>query len=410
MINSLRAGVSGLRTHQVRMDVIGNNIANVNTQGFKRSRVAFHEVLAQLQLGVGRIAGGSGVNPAYAGRGVHVGSIDQDWSQGSFQNTNIPTDLALSGDGFFLASGGRQTFLTRSGNFTFNADGEFVTATGLNVQGWSIDASGAIDMSQLRNVQVNFLAQGAADPKFTENVGLVGNLSADASIGETITVSTAIYDEQGKSFNAIIEFTKNGTPNEWDYEIRYDGSAAPPPFTTVTGTLVFDIDGTLIGPVSDTITWDAAYVTGALPVTVDWSQLSQFSGSTTAAVSDQDGFPAGRFVGYSIGNDGIVSLNFSNGEQQSVFQLALGNVYNPNGLLQQGENLYSLSAASGDIIMGRPGFEFETSVVAGALELSNVDLATEFTDMIVTQRGFQSSARVITTSDELLQEIVQLKR
>ncbi len=146
MINSLRAGVSGLRTHQVQMDVIGNNIANVNTSGFKRSRVAFHEVLAQLQLGVGRIAGGSGVNPAYAGRGVHVGSIDQDWSQGSFQNTNIPTDLALSGDGFFLASGGRQTFLTRAGNFTFNAAGEFVTATGLNVQGWSIDAAGIVEI------------------------------------------------------------------------------------------------------------------------------------------------------------------------------------------------------------------------------------------------------------------------
>ena len=151
-------------------------------------------------------------------------------------------------------------------------------------------------------------------------------------------------------------------------------------------------------------------MTGAPPVTINFNQLTQFSGSTRASVSDQDGFPAGRFVGYSIDTSGIVSLNFSNGEQQAAFQLALGNVYNPNGLLQQGENLYSLSAASGDIIMGRPGFEFETSVVAGALEMSNVDLATEFTDMIVTQRGFQASARVVTTSDELLQEIVQLNR
>ena len=410
MINSLRSGVSGIRSHQVRMDVVGNNISNVNTPGFKRSRVAFHEVLAQLQLGVGRIAGGSGVNPAFVGRGVHIGSIDQDWSQGAFHTTNVPTDLSLSGDGFFLASGGGQTYLTRAGNFTFNANGEFVTATGLSVQGWSIDAAGNIDMSQLRDVQVNYLAQGAADPKFTENVGLVGNLSADAATGETIVVSTAIYDEQGKSFNAIIEYTKNGTANQWDYEIRYDGTAAPPPFATVNGTIDFDIDGSLIGPVSNTITWDASYVTSAAPITVDWSQLTQFSGSTTASVSDQDGYPAGRFVGYSIGVNGIVSLNFSNGEQQPAFQLALGNVYNPNGLLQVGENLYGLTAASGDIIMGRPGFEFETSVVAGALEMSNVDLATEFTDMIVTQRGYQASARVVTTSDELLQEIVQLKR
>jgi len=410
MINSLLSGVSGIRSHQARMDVIGNNIANVNTPGFKRSRVAFNEVLAQLQLGVGRIAGGSGVNPSYVGRGVHIGAVDQDWSQGAFQSTNVPTDLSLSGDGFFITAGGGQTYLTRAGNFTFNANGELVTAAGLNVQGWSIDPTGSIDMSQLRDVQIDFLAQGAADPKFTENMALAGNLSADAVAGDAITVSTAIYDEQGKAFNAIIEFTKNATTNQWDYEIRYDGAATPPPFATVTGTIDFDVNGTLVGPTASTITWDAAYVTGSPTITVDWNQFTQFSGSTTATVSDQDGYPAGRFVGYSIGVDGIVSLNFSNGEQQAAFQLALGTVYNPNGLLQLGENLYGLSAASGDIVMGRPGLELETSVVAGALEMSNVDLATEFTDMIVTQRGYQASARVVTTSDELLQEVVQLKR
>ena len=386
------------------MDVIGNNIANVNTTGFKRSRAIFHEVLAQLQLGV------ASLNPSYAGRGVHVGSIDQDWTQGSFQTTNMPTDLALSGDGFFLASGSDQTFLTRAGNFTFNNSGELVTASGLNVQGWVIDANGDIDRSQLSNVQVDFLAQGAADPKFTENVMLSGNLSADAATGESITVSTAIYDEQGKAFNAVIEFTKTATANQWDYEVRYDGAAAPPPFATVTGTVDFDIDGSLISPLTTTLTWDAAYVASAAPITVDLSEMTQFSGSTTATVSDQDGFTAGRFVGYIIDVNGVVSLNFSNGENQPAYQLALGNVYNPNGLLQLGENLYGLSAASGDLLLGRSGFEFKTSVVSGVLEMSNVDLATEFTDMIVTQRGFQASARVVTTSDELLQEIVQLKR
>ena len=392
------------------MDVIGNNIANVNTPGFKRSRVAFHEVLAQLQLGVGRIAGGSGVNPAYVGRGVHVGAIDQDWTQGSFETTNRGTDLALSGDGFFLASGDDQTFLTRSGNFAFNSDGELVTATGLNIKGWQIGTDGTIDMSQLRNVEVDFLGQSAANPKFTENVMLSGNLGADAAVGESITISTAIYDEQGTAYNAIIEFTKSATDNEWGYEIRYDGAVAPPPFATVTGTVVFGIDGSLTSPATVSLTWDVAYVTSGDPITVDLSEITQFSGSTTSQVSSQDGYRAGNFAGYSIDVNGILVLNFSNGENQQAFQLALGNVYNPNGLLQLGENLYGLSAASGDLLMGRAGFEFETSVVAGALEMSNVDLATEFTDMIVTQRGYQASARVVTTSDELLQEIVQLKR
>ncbi len=410
MINSLRSGVSGIRAHQVRMDVIGNNIANVNTPGFKRSRAAFHEVLAQLQLGVGRIAGGGGVNPAYVGRGVHVGAIDQDWTQGSFETTNRGTDLALSGDGFFLASGSDQTFLTRAGNFAFNSSGELVTATGLNVKGWQIGTDGTIDMSQLRNVQVDFLGQGAASPKFTENVTLSGNLAADAAVAESITISTAIYDEQGTAYNAVIEFTKSATDNEWDYEIRYDGAAAPPPFATVTGTVVFGIDGSLTSPATVSLTWDAAYVTGGDPITVNLSEITQFSGSTTSQVSSQDGYTAGRFVGYSIDVNGILVLSFSNGENQQAYQLALGNVYNPNGLLQLGENLYGVSAASGDLLLGRAGFEFETSVVAGALEMSNVDLATEFTEMIVAQRGYQASARVVTTSDELLQEIVSLKR
>ena len=410
MINSLRSGVSGIRTHQVRMDIIGNNIANVNTPGFKRSRVAFNEVLSQLQLGVGRIAGGSGVNPSYVGRGVHVGAIDQDWAQGAFQTTNRPTDLSLSGDGFFLASNGSQNMLTRAGNFNFNSDGQLVTAAGLRVQGWAIDTNGDIDMSQLRDVEVDFVAQGAASPKFTENLDLVGNLSADAAAGESITISSAIYDEQGTAYNVVIEFTKSATDNQWDYEVRYDGAAAPPPFATVNGTVDFDIDGSLVSPATVELTWDATYVTSAPPITIDLTDITQFSGSTTAAVSDQDGYTAGRFVGYSIDVNGVVSLNFSNGQHQEAFRLAIGNVYNPDGLLQLGENLYSVSAASGDLLLGRPGAEFETSVVAGALEMSNVDLATEFTDMIVSQRGYQASARVVTTSDELLQEIVQLKR
>ena len=172
MINSLRSGVSGIRAHQARMDVIGNNIANVNTPGFKRSRVTFHEVLAQLQLGVGRIAGGSGTNPAYSGRGVHVGGIDQDWSQGAFETSTSQTDLAISGDGFFIGAAGNQNYLTRAGNFSFNSDGVLTTASGLSIQGWQIDSDGDIDMSQLRDVQADFLGQGAASPKFTENIRL----------------------------------------------------------------------------------------------------------------------------------------------------------------------------------------------------------------------------------------------
>ena len=411
MINSLRSGVTGLRTHQTRMDVIGNNIANVSTVGFKRSRVTFREVLGQLKLGVGRIAGGKGINPSYVGRGTSVGAIDQDWSQGSFEATNLVTDLALSGDGFFLIGADDRTMLTRDGSFTFNGDGELVNSTGLNVQGWRIDDNGEADMSTLRDIAIDFVTQAPTSPKYTELARMAGNLSADAADGETITISTPLYDEQGRVHNAVIEFTKTATPNTWDYEVRYEGSATPPPFANVTGQATFDVNGDLIGPPGIDLTWDASYVSGAPTVSFDLGEITQYSGSTTATIGDQDGYAAGHFLNYSIDPEGVISLNFSNGEQKAIYQIALGNVHNPNGLLQLGENLYGASGASGDMITGRPGSEFsQTSVVAGALEMSNVDLGTEFTDMIVTQRGYQAAARVITTSDELLQEIVQLKR
>ncbi|MDX1547040.1 MAG: flagellar hook protein FlgE [Rhodothermales bacterium] len=411
MINSLRSGVSGLRTHQTRMDVIGNNIANVNTVGFKRSRVTFREVLGQLKLGVARIAGGKGVNPSYVGRGVSVGAIDQDWSQGSFEGTGLATDLALSGDGFFLVRGNDQTVLSRDGSFLFNGEGNLVNSTNHKVQGFAIGDDGAVDMSTLRDITIDFVTQAPTEPKFTENVMLSGNLSADAAEGETISVSTAVYDEQGRTHNAVIKFTKTANGNEWDVEVTYAGNATPPPFADVTSTATFDVDGSLMSPGAIDLTWDTSYVASGTTLSLDISELTQFSGSTTASVGDQDGYSAGNFLGYTIDAAGIVSLNFSNGEQKPTFQLALGNVHNPNGLLQLGENLYGVSASSGDLVTGRPGSEFsQTSVVAGALEMSNVDLGTEFTDMIVTQRGYQASARVITTSDELLQEIVQLKR
>lgn len=417
MMNALRSGVSGIRSHQTRMDVIGNNIANVNTAGFKRSRVTFHELLGQQKLGIGRQSGGSGINPTVVGLGVGVGSIDQDWSQGSLENTNIATDLALVGDGFFIASDGRRNMLTRAGNFTFNAGGELTSATGLNIQGWSYDAAGNLDMSQLRNVKVEALNQNATQPKFTENIGVSGNLSADASAGEVITVSTPIYDEQGKPHQTLIQFTKTANANEWTYDVQYPGTSTPVPFADVTGTVTFDVNGALstvdgaaVPPAPITLTWDAGYVGSAANFTVDLMQMTQYSGSTTMTVNNQDGYSAGQFLGYSIGSDGLVSLNYSNGEQSPVFQIALANVPNPNGLQQLGENMYDVTTASGDLSLGRPGKEFQTHLVPGALELGNVDLTTEFTDMIVTQRGFQASARVITTSDELLQEIVQLKR
>lgn len=425
MIRSLRTGVSGLKSNQVRMDVVGNNIANVNTIAFKRSRAAFNEVLGQQLLGVGRTAGGTGINPSFVGLGVSVGSIDQNWTQGALENTGVATDLALSGDGFLVAKAGDRTLLTRAGNFTFNRNGELVTANGLNIQGWAFDRDGSLTTGALSNVRID--PNATAPARATDNVQIGGNISADAQVGDVTTVSTVVYDARGKSQTLIVKMEKteaigeNGSiVDQWtltieDTEGNVIDSGQELEFDS-TGTLIsIDGDDVADGATGFSFEWDLDGDGTPEELTLQLAEdgrtfLTQHSGSTTATVQEQNGQSAGSIVGYSINPDGILELNFSNGQQQKLFQLALGDVNNPNGLEQVGENFYQLTSASGDLQLGRAGRDLSTSVVAGVLEMSNVDLATEFTDMIVTQRGYQASARIITTSDEMLQETVQLKR
>ena len=414
MIRSLRTGVSGLKSHQVRMDVISNNIANVNTTAFKRGRAAFNELLGQTLLGVGRTAGGRGINPAYVGLGVSVGSIDVNFAQGALENTGVATDLGINGDGFFVVRGGDRIYLTRAGNFTINRFGELVTNSGLQVQGWAFDENGELRSAALEDVRIPFSA--TAPPRQTENIYVRGNLNAELAAGETVTVSTVVYAPQGKARTIIIEFTKTSNPNEWQWNLL-DEDGNPLGVTITSDNLItFDTQGNLDpAEALQTFDWDidndGTLESFTLNLAGADDALTQYAGSTTATVRDQDGQPPGSLIGFSINQEGIVELNFSNGYQQKIYQLALGSVNNVNGLQQVGDNLWSLTSSSGDLALGRAGVELNrTVIVAGTLEMSNVDLATEFTDMIVTQRGYQASARIITTSDEMLQELVQLKR
>ncbi|AEN74003.1 flagellar hook-basal body protein [Rhodothermus marinus SG0.5JP17-172] len=414
MIRSLRTGVSGLKSHQVRMDVISNNIANVNTTAFKRGRAAFNELLGQTLLGVGRTAGGRGINPAYVGLGVSVGSIDVNFAQGALENTGVATDLGINGDGFFVVRGGDRIYLTRAGNFTINRFGELVTNSGLQVQGWAFDENGELRSAALEDVRIPFSA--TAPPKQTENIYVRGNLNAELAAGETVTVSTVVYAPQGKARTIIIEFTKTSNPNEWQWNLL-DEDGNPLGVTITSDNLItFDTQGNLDpAEALQTFDWDidndGTLESFTLNLAGADDALTQYAGSTTATVRDQDGQPPGSLIGFSINQEGVVELNFSNGYQQKIYQLALGSVNNVNGLQQVGDNLWSLTSSSGDLALGRAGIELNrTVIVAGTLEMSNVDLATEFTDMIVTQRGYQASARIITTSDEMLQELVQLKR
>lgn len=407
MISSLRTGVSGLKTHQTKMDVTGNNIANVNTIGFKRSRTAFTDVLGQRMLGTNRSSRGAAVNTSFVGFGVQVSSIDRNWNQGALENTSYATDLALNGDGFFIVSNGERDMLTRNGRFEFGADGKLINKGGMNAQGFTIDANGNVDQSALVDIEINWSSQSLANA--TDEVVVGGNLSADSAIGAEVNISTVIYDDQGSAHTALITYEKTAD-DTWGYTVSYGGSLTPDVFADSTGTLNFDTQGGLVSSTPISVTWDAEYTDTSTTFDINIENITQTSGNDTAIVRSQDGYQSGKLVGYNIAPNGMVSLNYSNGESENLYQMAIASVNNPNGLDNIGDGAYATTASSGNMIMGRAGSEIETGIVAGALEMSNVDLATEFTDMIVAQRGYQAGARVITTSDEILQETVNLKR
>ncbi|MCS3611764.1 flagellar hook protein FlgE [Salinibacter ruber] len=436
-LQSLSIGVSGLRSHQTRLDTVSNNIANSSTTAFKRQRAAFSEELGQAILGVGRTAGGSAINPSKVGRGVSVASIDRNFSQGSLNDTGIKTDLALNGDGFFVASpeegaASEQRRLTRAGNFTFNQNGELVTANGLNVKGWKVGEDGTANTGELRNIRFDPNSQSAAKATTEAEVG--GNLSADATDGDTIEISSVVYDEQGKSHNVVIEFEKTENEDEWNFTVKDPQSDGGPGGDGVfqggnnvaSGSINFNDDGsvkTISGDTYDkggetkgaSLDWVPDAVEGSDPTSgksleINLRGITQFSGSTTSKFQGQNGNSAGELSDFQFTPEGKLQLNYTNGVQEEEYQLAIGDVNNPNGLEQQGENFFTTTGASGDLQLGRAGRDLQTSVVSGSLESSNVDLAKEFSDLIRAQRSYQASSQIITTADEVLNQTVQLKR
>jgi len=426
MMRSLFAGVSGLRNHQVRMDVIGNNIANVNTVGYKASRVTFEEAFAQLVQGAsrppGRDAGVSGgTNPIQVGLGMNISSIDLLFTQGNLETTGVTTDLAIQGNSFFVVSDGTQRYYTRSGNFQLDANGRLVAATnGYVVQGRMADSLGNLT-DEITDIILPFGQKSPA--RATERVLIGGNLDSGAGAGAAPETTITIFDEQGNEVELKLVFTKaytdpadpNYDPNAWNVRIFADGAAV------ATTTLEFTSNGTLAAVDGDSasadFTFDFPAPTGSQQtVTIDFGTiggidgLSQFARPTTAVLREQDGYAMGELQNISIDPDGVISGSFSNGVTLTLAQVVLADFNNPTGLIRTGDNMYQVSANSGPAVLGFAGEGSPSLITSGALEMSNVDLAQEFTNMITAQRGFQSNARVITASDEMLQELVNLKR
>lgn len=414
-MRSFFAGVTGLRNHQVRMDAIGNNIANVNTVGYKGSRVTFKDAFSQQIQGASRPAGGQGASgfgtdPIQIGLGMNVGSVDMAYSQGNLQNTGINTDLAVQGDGLFIVSDGNQDFYTRAGNFQFDALGRLVSSTtGLVVQGKMAQAG--VLQDAVTNIILPVGAKTAAQPTASAQMG--GNLDAQALTGDTRLSTITIFDSLGVPHDLTVTFTKTANPNEWTY-------AVTTPNGTINGgdagTITFDSTGALVSPDFTDFDFTPNNITAAQVVRVNFGTagsidgISQFASPSTAVLREQDGFTMGELRALQFDATGTITGSYSNGTTQVLAQVALADFNNPGGLNRQGNNLLAVSANSGQPVVGFVGEGTTSTITAGALEMSNVDLAEQFTDMITTQRGFQSISRVITTSDEMLQELVNLKR
>jgi flagellar hook protein FlgE len=415
MMRSLFAGVSGLRNHQIQMDVIGNNIANVNTVGYKSSRVTFEEAFAQLLQGASRPPGSSnnvsgGVNPVQVGLGMNIGSIDLLFTQGNIQSTGVTTDLAIQGDSFFVTSDGTQNVFTRSGNFQLDANGRMVASTnGFVVQGKL--ATNGVLTDTIQDIKLPFGQKSAAND--TKNVSMAGNLDAEAAIGASRETTITVFDAMGARDELTITFTKaSGTT--WDYAVSVAKGTV---VSGDTGTLTFDNLGRLTTPVPSTaFVFTPASGAQDLTIAMDFGTagsitgLSQFAAPSTAVTKEQDGYTMGDLERFSIDQTGKITGAFTNGITETLGQLALADFNNPAGLLRDGNNMYKVSANSGSPVLGFSAEGSQSLITSGALEMSNVDLAQEFTSMITAQRGFQSNARVITTADEMLQELVQLKR
>lgn len=536
LVKSLNAGVSGLNAFQKKMDVIGNNIANVGTVGFKSSNISFSEMMSSNSS---RTGAGSG-NPQMTnqvGLGVRVGTITKDFSQGSLQSTGRSTDLALQGDGFFVVKSGGENLYTRAGNFVFNQNGNLVDGEGRSVQGYLADASGnVIGGSMLNDVQINY--NDVIPPKKTENVYLSGNLDATTSTrrsfqaqsalkadglsaspstelndldqtltslvpGDTIgfditlndgspatvsytyaagdtvadmmnsfntnvpgnqaklsmvdgmfsiqstqignselaindisvsgtgeitfpsfslqeegvtgsqSISSTIYDELGNPHSLILNLTQVND-NEWTYEASFlNGETIT---SGDTGTVQFNEKGELISADSLNITFEPGMGAESTTTKIHFGNkeegtfFTQYSGGSTASTASQDGYTQGRLMDVNISADGQIQGSYDNGNVKTLAYLALGDVINENGLESVGSGLYRASLAAGEVTISSADKMTNTSISTGYLEGSNVDLAKEFTEMITSQRAYQSNARVITTSDEMLNEAVNLKR
>ncbi len=414
MIGSLFAGISGLNANATAMTVIGDNIANVNTTAFKANRASFANVLSQSLGG----SAGNGI-----GRGVEFWGTSPLWTQGSLENTGSATDLAINGKGFFIMQDSTgSNYYTRAGLFHLNEAGDMINPDGYQVQGYEIDADGNRGSLTAISIPGERISPPSATTEFSVDV----NLDSRTTPSGSYSASQSVFDSLGNAIPLTLTFAKTANVREWSVSASIPATAGsgvafnPASGPTAAITMTFDSDGNMIVPASDP-TMRLTLTNGSTsPLDITWDlyddtlvnngDITEFASPSSTTFQRQDGYTSGVLRSIAVDEDGIVTAAYSNGQLTPTFQVALADFPSYDGLEKMGKNLYAESLASGQPLPGFAGNGRLGTLTPSAIEMSNIDLAQEFVKMITTQRAFQANSRVITTSDEILSELINIKR
>jgi flagellar hook protein FlgE len=428
-LTSLYTGLSGMSANSLQLSAIGNNLANSNTTGYKSSTVAFQDLLSQTLTG-----GSSSGTINFLQIGLGVGSVanNSNFGQGSLQATGINTNTAIQGEGFFIVKDNQNTGYTRGGDFHVDASGYLVTSDGATVQGY-------IDRDPVSNKIINSgtlsditVPSGILYPPIaTSTTSMLTNLDSSDTLNLPYSNSVRVFDSLGQSHQVTFTWTRTAALT-YSYDVTIDGgdvaggTAGTPVSlipTGVTPTMTFDANGELTQvdgatPTTNIALSTPAFTNGAAALNFNWqilnadgtAKISNFAAPSSTSSSSQNGFAPGKLNQIVIGRDGTIQGIFDSGQTIEMARIALATFNNPSGLVKMGNNRYGVSVASGEPSLGEPGTGGRGTTAGSTVELSNVDIATEFINMIVAQRGYQANSRMVTTSDEVLQEAINMKR
>ena len=404
--------LSGLEADTTALNTIGNNLANLNTTAYKGQTTSFEDLFHQ-QLG----ESGAG-DPIQVGSGTKVGSTTTDFSEGTLlpdANGNT-SDMALDGNGFFIVEQNGQQSLTRAGNFTVGNSGSLTTQDGQYVLGYPA-ANGVVNTNT--NPQPITLPVGATEgAQATQNFSVTANLNSGATVGTTFSTPLEVFDSLGQSHQATITYDKTAT-NTWSYSIALPAGDATGTPVNNTGTLTFDSSGNLTSP-TGTVSGISfpGMADGAADLTFNWNLngsgssplLTQLASASSNGNTPQDGFASGNYTGFTVDPSGVIQAQFSNGNTETIGQVAVANVANVQGLVSVGGNNFQTTGASGQAVAGVAGTGGRGAVDDSTLEQSNVNISTEFSNLIVAQRAFEANSKTITTFDTISQDVIGMVR